>query len=56
MILTQAQVLDAERKNDSPEKLARALLLLLFSIQELSKGNCTRPMRGDIEQLDSERL
>ena len=32
---TQAQILDAERKTDSPDKLARALLQLLFSGQEL---------------------
>ena len=32
--ITHAQVLNAERKNDSPEKLARALLQLLFSSQK----------------------
>ena len=54
--VTQAQVLDADRKSDSPEKLARALLQLLFTSKELAKGNCTRPMRSDIEELDSERI
>ena len=47
--VTHAQVLDAERKSDSPEKLARALQQLLFSSQELAKGNCTRPLHSDIE-------
>ena len=45
-----------ERKNDSAKKLSKALLLLLFSSVELGRGNCTKPIREDIEQLDSERL
>ena len=53
---TQAQILDIERKNDAPEKLAIGLLQLLFTTEELSRGNCTKPVRGDIQQLDSERL
>ena len=51
--IKQAQVLDAESKNATPEKLALALQQLLFSSLELAKGNCTRPM---LQQLDSERL
>lgn len=54
--ITPTQLLDVERKNDSVEKLARGLLQLLFTSQELATGNCTRPMRADIQQLDSERL
>ena len=30
------------RNNESPEKLALGLLLLLFSTEELSQGNCTK--------------
>ena len=55
--LTRAQVLNVERTyNESPERLATGLLLLLFTSDELSCGNCTKPMRKDINQLDSERL
>ena len=49
----QAKILEAERLTDTPEKLALALLL---TQEELSQGNCTKPMRSDIQQLDSERL
>ena len=52
----QSNVLDTERKNNTSEKLARALLQLLFSSQELATGNCTKPTRPDINELDSERL
>ena len=52
----QAKILEAERLTDTPEKLALALLLILFTQEELSQGNCTKPMRADIQQLDSERL
>ena len=54
--VTQSQVVDIDRKNDTVEKLAVGLLLLLFTHEELGRGNCTKPVRGDIEQLDSERL
>lgn len=54
--VNQAQVLNIERKNNTPEKLARGLLQLLFSVDELSKGNYTKPVRDDIIQLDSEWL
>ena len=54
--VTQAQILDAERMHDTPEKLAIPLLLLLLTATELSHGNYTKPVRGDIKQLDSERL
>ena len=53
---TQAQVLNAERKTSTQEHLAVSLLQLLFTTEELSKGNCTKPVREDILQLDSERL
>ena len=52
----QAKILEAERLTDTPEKLALALLLLLFTQDELGQGNCTKPTRPDIQQLDSERL
>ena len=55
--VTRAQVLNVERTcNESPEKLATGLLLLLFTSDDLSSGNCTKPMRKDIHQLDIERL
>ena len=53
---SQIQVQTVERRyNESPEKLAVGLLLLLFSSDELRQGNCTKPVRKDIKQLDSER-
>ena len=54
----QSDIKAVERRNsESPEKLALGLLLLLlFSTEELSQGNCTKPVRKDILQLDSERL
>lgn len=54
--ISQARLLDVERRNDTAEKLARALLSLLFTPTELAKGNCTKPVREDINELDSERL
>ena len=42
--------------NDTAEKLAIALLLLLFTPKVSAHGNCTKPVRGDISQLDSEQL
>ena len=38
-LVTQTQVLNEERRHDTPEKLATGLLLLLFSPSELSRGN-----------------
>ena len=55
-LVKPSQLLDVERKNDTAEKLARSLLLLLFTHSELASGNCTRPVREDIKQLNSERL
>ena len=55
-LVKPSQLLDVERKNDTAEKLARSLLLLLFTHSELASGNCTRPVHEDIKQLDSERL
>ena len=54
--LTQTQVTEISRRNDSAEKLAAGLLLLLFTKDELGKGNCTKPQRPDIHQLDHNRL
>ena len=51
----QPKVTEAERLTDTAEKLALALLLLLFTHDELRQGNCTKPMRSDINQLDAER-
>ena len=50
--IKQGQILNAERKSTSQEQLAISLLLLLFSI---ITGNCTKPVREDILQLDTER-
>jgi hypothetical protein len=54
--VTQLQVLEVERKCNTVEKLARGLLQLLFTPDELSKGNCTKPIRDDINELNGERL
>ena len=54
--VTQSQILAIERTSTSPEKMAIALLHLLFSNSELARGNCTKPVREDIRQLDTERL
>ena len=40
--VTQSQVVDIERKNDTAQKLAIRLILLLFIHEELSRGNCTK--------------
>ena len=53
---SQKQVLEVQRKYDTPEKLAVGLLQLLFSAEELAQGNCTKPIRDDIVQLDSDKL
>ena len=54
--VSAGKVTELERLNDTPEKLSLALLLLLFSNEEISTGNCSKPMRQDISQLDPERL
>ena len=46
--IKQAQIKSVELTTCSVEKLARGLLLLLFSDQELATGNCTKPVRSDI--------
>ena len=56
LCVTRDQLVDTERKHDTPQKLALGLLLLLFSTDELAHGNCTKPVWADILQLDSERL
>ena len=53
----QSEVQAVERRSsETPERLALGLLLLLFTSEELSTGNCTKPVRKDIKQLDAERL
>ena len=52
---TQSQVLDCDRRANTPEKLSIALLLLLFTTDELAHGNCSKPTR-DITQLDTKRV
>ena len=54
--VTRSQLLDAERSTNTPEKLSLALLQLMFTNTELAHGNCTKPVRDDIKQLDIERL
>ena len=54
--VTQEKVICTESQNNTPEKLAVALLLLLFSREELAHENCTKPIRGDIHQLDTNQL
>ena len=54
--VTQSQVTEIVRKHDTAEKLAGGLLFLLFSVNELASGNCTKPIREDIAQLDGNRL
>ena len=53
---SQAQVREVERRNETVEKLAKGLLQLLFTNDELARGNCTKPTRPDITRLDSERM
>ena len=54
--VTKEQLLDVDRRAATAEKLAVGLLQLLFSQDELRSGNCSKPTRPDIMQLDSERL
>ena len=53
---SQSQVREIERRSDTVEKLAKGLLHLLFTNDELAHGNCTKPTRPDIQRLDSDRL
>ena len=53
---TQHEVTKTVRNSDTPEKLASGLLFLLFTNQELASGNSTKPVRPDINQLDSNRF
>ena len=50
------QLLNVERCSSTAEKLAVGLLLLLYTREELRSGNCSKPIRSDIQQLDPERL
>ena len=54
--LKQEKIQGVERTTTTPEKLARGLLAVLLSPEELARGNCTKPVRPDIKQLDTERL
>ena len=54
--LKRESVLHAEVTANSPQKLALNLLEVLFTHEELSTGNCTKPMRADIKILDSTKL
>ena len=38
------------------ESLEKLAIGLLFNHEELRRGNCTKPVRDDVQQLDSERL
>ena len=46
----------AENIGSTPESLAIQLLLTLFSVQELRKGNCTKPRKEGIVMLDPTRI
>jgi hypothetical protein len=55
--MTQNDLRSVERRySDTPEGLAVALLLLLFTPDQLKHGNCTKPVRKDIDQLDPDRV
>ena len=54
--ISREQVLDVERRAGTPEKFAIGLLLLLFTPAELQWGNCTKPLRDDIQELDSAKV
>ena len=41
---------------NTAEKVALGLLLLLFTANKLRQGNCTKPVRKDVQELDSKRL
>lgn len=54
--LSTDQLKRAEIKGVSPEKLAVALLEVLFTFEELSTGNCTQPRKEGIRLLDATKL
>lgn len=55
--LTQHELRSVERRySETPERLAVGLLLLLFTSDQLKRGNCTKPVRKDIDQLDPDRV
>lgn len=49
-------VMHAENVSTTPSKLAVHLLQALFTHEELSHGNCTKPMREDIVILDQKKI
>lgn len=53
---TQEKISAAENASASPEALAVQLLVALFSEEELSKGNCTKPRKSGVILLDQVRL
>lgn len=54
--IPEAAIRNAEVTGLCPGKLAINLLVALFSYEELSTGNCTKPSREDICLLDQVKI
>lgn len=54
--ISPEMLLAAENSSHTPESLATQLLLALFTEQELSHGNCTKPHRSEINLLDQTKI
>ncbi len=54
--VARENVVHAENISDSPQKLAINLLKVLFTHQEISHGNCTKPNRDDITILNPTKI
>lgn len=49
-------IIHAENISTTPGKLAVNLLQALFTHEEISTGNCTKPVRPDIIMLDPKKI
>jgi hypothetical protein len=49
-------VVHAENVSACAGSLARNLLMVLFTLEELATGNCTKAVRSDIVLLDQNKI
>ena len=54
--ITQDAIVMAENSGATPERLAVNLLTVLFTETELANGNCTKPRKDGIMQLDGTKV
>ena len=54
--LTREMLSTAENAGTTPEALAVQLLTAIFTDEELQTGNCTKPRKSGIVQLDQVKI